>query len=159
MTFELKSPAFKNNERIPRKHTGEGEDASPALAWSNAPAGTKSFALIMDDPDAPVGLWIHWVLYDLPATLTSLPEGVTKKESLPDSSKHGRAWGVKDAEFNRVGYYGPLPPPGKPHRYFFKLYALDQVLGLPSQATNTQVIKAMTGHILAEAQIIGIYER
>jgi Raf kinase inhibitor-like YbhB/YbcL family protein len=159
MAFELKSPAFKNNGRIPKKHTGEGEDLSPALAWTQAPAGAKSFALIMDDPDAPVGLWIHWVIYDIPAKLNSLPEGVAKKESLPDGTKHGRSWGVQDAECDRVGYYGPMPPPGKPHRYFFKLYALDQTLGLPPQAGKTQVIAAMKGHILAEARLIGIYER
>ena len=159
MTFELKSPAFKNNERIPKKHTGEGEDTSPALSWTNAPAGAKSFAIIMDDPDAPVGLWIHWVIYDIPAKLTSLPEGVAKKEILPDGSKHGVCWGVQDADCGRVGYYGPMPPPGKPHRYFFKLYALDSVLGLKPKAAKSDTLKAMKGHILAEAPLVGIYER
>jgi Raf kinase inhibitor-like YbhB/YbcL family protein len=159
MAFELTSPAFKNDERIPKKHTGEGADTSPALNWTSAPIGTQSFALIMDDPDAPVGLWLHWVLYDIPASLTALPEGVAKNDILPDGSKHGRSWGVKDAECDRVGYFGPLPPPGKPHRYFFKLYALDTMLGLPSKAAKTQVIAAMKGHILAQAQLIGVYER
>jgi Raf kinase inhibitor-like YbhB/YbcL family protein len=159
MAFELKSPAFKNNERIPKKHTGEGEDVSPALAWTKAPEGVKSFALIMDDPDAPFGLWIHWVLYDIPAGLAALPEEVAKRAALPDGSKHGRSWGVKDEDCQRVGYFGPLPPPGKPHRYVFKLYALDTMLGLPPKATKTQVLSAMKGHIVAEAQLIGIYER
>jgi len=159
MAFELKSPAFKNNERIPKKHTGEGEDASPALVWTQAPTGTKSFAIIMDDPDAPVGLWLHWVLYDIPANLTALPEGVAKKEILPDGSKHGRSWGVMDGECGRVGYFGPLPPPGKPHHYIFRLYALDKPLGLPAKAARNEVLKAMKGHTLGEAQLVGIYER
>ena len=102
MAFQLTSPAFKNNERIPKKHTGEGEDASPALAWTQAPAGAKSFALIMDDPDAPPGTWIHWVLYDIPGDLTSLPEGLPKKETLPNGAKHGICWGVKEGGFSRA---------------------------------------------------------
>ena len=159
MAFELTSSAFKNNERIPQKHTGEGEDTSPALAWTQPPAGTKSYALIMDDPDAPVGLWLHWLLYDIPASLTALPEGVAKKESLPDGSKHGKCWGTEKMGYDRVGYYGPMPPPGKPHRFLFKLYALDQPLGLSAKAAKNDVLKAMKGHILGEAQLIGIYER
>ncbi|MCX5794497.1 MAG: YbhB/YbcL family Raf kinase inhibitor-like protein [Elusimicrobia bacterium] len=159
MAFELTSPAFKNNERIPQKHTGEGEDASPALAWADVPAGTESFALVMDDPDAPVGLWLHWVLFDIPAGLKGLPEGVTKKESLPDGSKHGKCWGTEKMGYERAGYYGPMPPPGKPHRYVFKLYALDQKLGLPAKADKNDILRAMKGHILGEAQLIGIYER
>ena len=159
MAFELKSPAFKANERIPKKHTGEGEDVSPALTWSGAPKGTKSFALIMDDPDAPVGLWLHWVLFDIPAAASRLPEGVAKKDALPDGSKQGECWGTEKMGYERAGYFGPLPPPGKPHRYFFKLYALDNVLGLPPKAAKTDLLKAMHGHILAQAELVGIYER
>jgi hypothetical protein len=159
MAFDLKSPAFKNNERIPKEHTGEGKDTSPALVWINAPAGTKSFAIIMDDPDAPVGLWLHWVLYDIPASAAGLPEGVAKKDSLPDGSKQGRCWGTEKMGYDRVGYFGPLPPPGKPHRYIFRLYALDRLLGLGAKAAKNDVLKAMKGHILAETQLIGLYER
>jgi Raf kinase inhibitor-like YbhB/YbcL family protein len=159
MAFELKSPAFSADTRIPKDHTGEGKDSSPALAWAHAPAGVKSFALIMDDPDAPVGLWIHWVLFDIPGTARALPENLAKIESLPDGSKQGVCWAVRDADCERVGYHGPLPPPGKPHRYFFKLYALDTVLNLPPKATKGQVVGAMEGHILAEARLIGLYER
>ena len=159
MAFELKSPAFSASTRIPKAHTGEGKDASPALNWADAPAGTKSFVLIMDDPDAPVGLWIHWVMYDIPGTVHSLPEGLAKIESLPDGAKQGLCWAVRDEDCDRVGYYGPLPPPGKPHRYFFKLYALDAVLNLPPKAAKGQVAAAMKGRILGEAQLIGIYER
>jgi len=157
--FDLKSPAFNNNERIPKKYTGAGEDTSPALAWTHAPTGTKSFALLMDDPDAPAGTWTHWVLYDIPASLTSLPEGLPKKDALPNGAKHGVCGSVKDEECHNVGYCGPLPPPGKPHHYIFRLYALDQPLGLSPKAAKNGVLKAMKGHILAEARLTGIYER
>jgi Raf kinase inhibitor-like YbhB/YbcL family protein len=137
--------------------TGEGEDFSPALQWENPPAETKSFALIMDDPDAPVGTWVHWVLYDLPAALRGLPQSVLKTEDGPEGSKHGLCWGMD--KFERVGYYGPLPPPGRPHRYSFKLYALDKVLGLKSRATKAQLLTAMAGHVLTEAGLMGTYQR
>lgn len=153
----LTSPAFKHGEPIPKIHTGDGEDLSPALRWANAPAATKSFALIMDDPDAPVGTWVHWVLYDLPATRTELPQGVPKTAAGPGTSKHGACWGVDS--FERVGYHGPLPPPGKPHRYVFKLYALDKVLSLKPCATKAQLLAASAGHVLAEAELIGTYRR
>ncbi|MFI5349386.1 MAG: YbhB/YbcL family Raf kinase inhibitor-like protein [Elusimicrobiota bacterium] len=155
--MSLKSPAFEFSEPIPKANSGEGADVSPALRWSNPPAETKGFALIMDDPDAPVGTWVHWVIYDIPATLTELPPGVPKTEAGPGGSQQGLCWGVD--KFERVGYFGPLPPPGRPHRYFFKLYALDKVLGLKPRATKDQVLAAFSGHVIAEATLMGTYQR
>ena len=153
MAFELRSPAFKQGEDIPKKYTCEGEDISPALKWTGAPEGTKSFALINDDPDAPVGIWVHWVIYDLPADSTGLKEGISKEPMLADRSKQGLT------DFGALGYGGPCPPPGKPHRYFFKLYALDVMLNLNPGATKKQLLKAMEGHILSETQLFGTYKR
>lgn len=153
MAFELRSPAFKQGEDIPRKYTCEGEDISPALKWTGTPEGTKSFALINDDPDAPVGIWVHWVIYDLPADSTGLKEGISKEPMLADRSKQGLT------DFAALGYGGPCPPPGKPHRYFFKLYALDVMLNLNPGATKKQLLKAMEGHILSETQLFGTYKR
>ena len=155
--MNLMSPAFDFSEQIPKIHTGDGEDCSPALQWENAPEETKSFVLIMDDPDAPVGTWVHWVLYDLPATLTELPQGVPKTEAGPGGSSHGVCWGVD--KFERVGYHGPLPPPGRPHRYFFKLYALNRILGLKPRATKAQLLAAFSGHVVTEATLMGTYQR
>lgn len=155
--FKLTSPAFKDGETIPKVHTCEGKDPSPELSWSGAPAGTKSFALIMDDPDAPVGLWVHWVLYDIPASLSGLPANLPRTEHVLDGAKHGASWGVDS--FSRIGYGGPCPPPGKPHRYFFKLHALDKALGLPPRATTAELARAMKGHILGRAELIGLFER
>ena len=153
MSFQIKSSAFENGKPIPIKYTGQGKDVSPPLEWSNPPAGTKSFAIINDDPDAPVGTWVHWVIYDIPANVTKLPENVPAKETLPDGSKQGlNDWG-------RVGYGGPMPPPGNPHRYFFKIYALDTVLNLKPLATKAELLKAMQGHILAQAELMGTYQR
>lgn len=155
--LRLTSPAFKNGHEIPKLHTCEGKDPSPELNWSGAPAGTKSFALVMDDPDAPAGLWVHWVLYDIPASLEGLPGNLPRTEHVLGGAKHGASWGVDS--FSRIGYGGPCPPPGKPHRYFFKLYALDKVLGLPPRATTAQLAKAMDGTVLAHAELIGVFER
>ncbi|OGS42355.1 MAG: phosphatidylethanolamine-binding protein [Elusimicrobia bacterium RIFOXYD12_FULL_66_9] len=155
--FTLTSPAFKQGETIPKLHTCEGQDPSPELRWSGAPPKTKSFALIMDDPDAPVGLWVHWVLYDIPAGLSGLPGNMPKTERVLDGAKQGASWGVDS--FSRVGYGGPCPPPGKPHRYFFKLYALDKVLGLPPRATATELAQALEGHVLARAELMGLFQR
>ena len=155
--FSLTSTAFKQGSPIPQIHTCDGKDLSPRLTWSGAPAKTKSFALIMDDPDAPVGLWVHWVLYDIPANLSGLDEGLPKTERVLDSAKHGASWGVDT--FSRAGYGGPCPPPGKPHRYSFKLYALDAVLGLPPRETKAALLRAMKGHILAQAELMGTYQR
>ncbi|MGH9804909.1 MAG: YbhB/YbcL family Raf kinase inhibitor-like protein [Candidatus Acidiferrales bacterium] len=152
-SFSLQSPAFSHGEDIPRKFTCDGPDLSPALNWSEPPAGTRSLALIADDPDAPVGVWVHWVLYDLPPTSRELPEGVAKKESLDDGGRQGRN------DFGRIGYGGPCPPPGKAHRYFFKLYALDAPTKLKPGATKAEVEKAMKGHLLAQAELMGRYKR
>ena len=155
--MEIKTTAFSPGGPIPKKFTGEGEDLSPALSWTGVPEKTQSLALIMDDPDAPPGTWVHWLLYDLPATSKGLPEGLPKKENLDGGAKQGLCWGVDS--FDRVGYFGPLPPPGKPHRYYFKLYALDKALALPPRQTKAQVLKAMEGQILAQAEVMGTYKR
>ena len=152
MGFEMNSSAFQENGAIPKKYTCEGGDLSPPLTWVNPPQGTKSFALICDDPDAPVGTWVHWVLYDLPPKTRDLPEGMPLDETLASGAKQGLT------DFRRVGYGGPCPPPGTYHRYYFKLYALDTQLNLP-KLTKNKLIEAMKGHILAEAQLIGRYKR
>lgn len=157
VVLALTSPAFKDGQAIPKQHTGEGKDVSPALHWSGVPKNTKSFALIMDDPDAPAGTWVHWVLYDIPAGRKDVPEGLAKKEEVLEGAKHGLCWGV--ASFSKVGYYGPLPPPGTPHHYHFKLYALDKVLGLKARATKDEVLKAMAGHVFAQGELTGLYQR
>lgn len=146
MTFALTSTAFATGEAIPARYTCDGEDAVPPLAWSGAPAGTRAFALIMDDPDAPGGTWVHWVLFNLPATATALPESEA-------SGVEGRT------NSGAGGYGGPCPPPGKAHRYFFKLYALDGPLALRRGATKADVERAMEAHVLASAQLMGTYAR
>lgn len=155
--MQLTSPAFKPNAAIPKRHTCDGENESPRLEWTGAPPGTKSLALIMDDPDAPPGTWVHWTIWGIPASATALEEGTAKAPDLPDGSRQGKAYGVKD--FSRTGYYGPCPPPGKPHRYFFRLYALDAVLDLPASATRFDLDAAMKGHILTSAELMGLYGR
>ena len=152
MAMTLTSPAFQEGGEIPRQHTCDGADVSPALRWKDSPSQTKSFALISDDPDAPVGTWVHWVLYGIPPTLTELPEGLPTTETLPNKARQG----VND--FRRIGYGGPCPPPGNPHRYFFKLYALDTELSLKTKATKQDLVRAMQGHILAEGQLMGTYK-
>lgn len=153
MALTLISTAFTNEGTIPKKFTCDASDVSPALQWSGAPPNTQSFALIADDPDAPAGTWVHWVAYDLPPTVQQFAEGVPKQEQLPGGGLQGRN------DFRKIGYGGPCPPPGKPHRYFFKLYALDQKLGLRAGATKADVESAMSGHILAQGQIMGRYGR
>lgn len=153
MELILESKAFKHGGDISRKFTCEGDDLSPALSWSEPPAGTKSLALIVDDPDAPAGTWVHWVLYDLEPHIRELPEGVTKAEEVQGVGKQGLN------DFRKVGYGGPCPPPGKPHRYFFKLYALDTKLTIRARASKQDVEKAMQGHILARAELMGRYKR
>lgn len=153
MNFSINSTAFSEGERIPDRYTCEGEDISPPLSWSNLPEGVHSLALISDDPDAPVGTWDHWVIYNIPADSNGLTEAVPPNESLADDAKQGlNSWG-------RTGYGGPCPPPGSPHRYFFKLYALDTILALPADEDKSSVENAMRGHILAEAQLMGTYSR
>ena len=153
MAFTLSSPAFKSGDEIPKQYTCDGADLSPPLTWSDTPPGTQRFALILDDPDAPAGTWVHWVLYDLPANLTKLPEGVPADETLANGGTHG----IND--FRRVGHGGPCPPPGKPHRYFFRLYALDAPINLKPRATKADVLRAIQGHVLAQAELMGTYKR
>ncbi len=153
MSIEVSSPAFQAGATIPKPYTGDGADRSPPLRWSEPPAGTKSLALICDDPDAPRGTWVHWVLFNLPASIRELEEGVPTKETLDNGAKQGKN------DFGKIGYGGPAPPKGKPHRYFFKLYALDTTLDLPAGTTKAQLEKTMQGHILAEGQLMGIYRR
>jgi Raf kinase inhibitor-like YbhB/YbcL family protein len=153
MKIQLNSTAFAEGKEIPVVHTCQGKDSSPPLKWSGAPTNTKSLALIADDPDAPVGTWVHWVLYDLPPTTTELAENVERSQYLPGGTKQG----IND--FKRLGYGGPCPPPGKPHRYYFKIYALDIVTDLKPGATKQQLLKTMEGHVLAEGQLMGTYQR
>jgi hypothetical protein len=153
MAFELKTSAFDPGGSIPKKFTCDGPDVSPALAWSEPPTGTQSICLIMDDPDAPVGTWVHWVLYDLPATTRELAENVAKQEQLPNGARQGRN------DFRRIGYGGPCPPAGPAHRYFFKLYALDAKTNLKPGATKADLEAAMRGHLLAQAELMGRYKR
>ena len=152
MALMLTSTAFQPGGSIPSKYACDGNDVSPPLAWSDAPAGTKSFALIADDPDAPMGTWVHWVVYNIPAGEQRLLENIPKQERL----SNGTAQGFTD--FRHAGYGGPCPPSGT-HRYFFKLYALDVTLPLPSKATKAQLLKAMDGHTLARAELMGTYQR
>jgi Raf kinase inhibitor-like YbhB/YbcL family protein len=151
--MNITSAAFEDGQVIPRRHTCQGEDVSPALLWSDVPQGAKSLALICDDPDAPVGNWVHWVIYNLPAGLNGLPEGVAATPSLPDGSRQGLN------DFRRIGYGGPCPPPGKPHRYFFTLYALDAAVPPKEAMTKRDLVRALPGHVLAEAQVMGTYKR
>ena len=156
MSMSITSTEFGNGA-IPVKFTCDGLDVSPALSFAGVPEGAKSLALIMDDPDAPPGTWVHWVLFDLPPETTSLHEGMPRTERLDNGAVQGACWGVHS--FSRVGYYGPCPPPGEPHRYFFKLYALDRMLGLTPRATKADVLAAMEGHVLANAELMGTYRR
>jgi len=153
MAFELQSPAFSSGGEIPVRHTCDGQDLSPLLRWTDPPSKTKSFALIADDPDAPVGTWVHWVLYGLAATLRELPEGVPARDTVPGIG----AQGVND--FRKAGYGGPCPPRGPAHRYFFKLYALDTELALPPRKTKAELLKAIEGHVLGQAELMGRYKR
>ena len=153
MSMAVKSSVFQNQQPIPAKYTCQGEDISVPLSWSDPPEGAQSFALIVDDPDAPGGTWVHWVLYDLPANARELREAVPASETLDNGAKQGTN------DFKRIGYGGPCPPPGATHRYFFKLYALDQKLNLTSGATKQQLLDAMKGHVKAEAQVVGTFRR
>jgi Raf kinase inhibitor-like YbhB/YbcL family protein len=153
MSFAVKTTAFANGSVIPGKYTCDGADVSPALSWSDAPAGTQSFALIADDPDAPVGTWTHWVLWNIPATSTALPEAVASAGESADGLRQGRN------DFHRIGYGGPCPPPGKPHRYFFKLYALDAKLDVKAGNGRSDLERAMKGHVLSQTEWMGTYGR
>lgn len=152
MELKLMCDAFADSAMIPVKFTCDGADISPALKWSGVPASAKSLALICDDPDAPMGTWVHWVLFNLPADTAGLPEGLPQKEILNNGARHGFT------DFKRFGYGGPCPPSGT-HRYFFKLYALDIMLELKGKVTKSQLETAMKGHIVAEAELMGRYSR
>lgn len=148
MSLQLTSDAFANGQSIPAKYSCIGKNISPALAWTEPPAGTQSFALIVDDPDAPMGTWVHWVMFNIPASTRSLKEGFTADDLIAigkNSSSH-------------LSYDGPCPPSGT-HRYFFKLYALDATLSLSPGATKEQLLKAMEGHILAQTELMGTFSK
>jgi Raf kinase inhibitor-like YbhB/YbcL family protein len=159
MTITITSTAFDTGQPIPKEYTGDGEDRSPPLNWSGVPAGSKQLALICDDPDAPrAEPWVHWVIYNLPARLDSLPEGIGPVERLEDPA--GAMQGANSwTSGQTIGYRGPAPPPGKPHRYYFTLYALDTKLDLEPGLSKENLLEAMKGHILAEGQLMGTYQR
>ncbi|UCE65355.1 MAG: YbhB/YbcL family Raf kinase inhibitor-like protein [Candidatus Zixiibacteriota bacterium] len=151
--IELKSDAFEHEKPIPAKYSCEGEDISPDLVWSKPPEGTVELALICDDPDAPMGTWIHWIIYGIPADTGGFEESFPPVEQTETGILQGEnSWG-------RIGYGGPCPPRGKPHRYFFKLYALDKELGLKPGADKKKLEKAMKGHIIGYGELVGTYQR
>jgi len=153
MALELQSSAFSAGAEIPVKYTCDGADVSPSLRWTDPPPSTNSFALVTDDPDAPAGTWVHWVLYGLPATIRELSEGVPVKDTVAGVGTQG----VND--FRKVGYSGPCPPRGPAHRYFFKLYAVDTELALQPRKSKAEVLKAIEGHVLGQAELMGRYQR
>jgi Raf kinase inhibitor-like YbhB/YbcL family protein len=148
----IESASFTQNQSIPSKYTCDGPDVSPPLEWKNIPEKAKSIVLICDDPDAPAGVWVHWVCYDIPPVKKSLSEGIPKSDSLPIGGKQGIT------DFGSIGYGGPCPPSGT-HRYFFKIYALDRMLGWPAGKTKKDIEHAIKGHILAQGQFIGVYSK
>jgi Raf kinase inhibitor-like YbhB/YbcL family protein len=152
MEINMKSTAFDEGGMIPKKYTCDGPNVSPPLTWTSVPEGTKSLALICDDPDAPMGTWVHWVLFNLPADVRELPENIPPQKTLANGAKQGIT------DFRKIGYGGPCPPGGT-HRYYFKLYALDTEIDLDSGVTKKQLLEAMKGHILAEGQLMGKYKR
>ena len=153
MNFTLAAPAFASGAAIPDRYTCRGADDSPVLAWTGHPPQAASFALIMDDPDAPAGTWAHWVLWNVPATSHLLQANLARSGRLADGTLQGQN------DFGKVGYNGPCPPPGKTHRYFFRLFALDAKLTLPPGATRKELDAAMKGHILGTAEHMGTYRR
>ncbi len=154
MEIKLFSSAFKEGEFIPSKYTCEGSNVSPQIHWNEVPKNVKSFALIVDDPDAPGGDFVHWIIYNIPGNVKELHEDITPSRNIPEEVMLGTN------SFGRIGYGGPCPPSGKPHRYFFKLYALDTILHhVESGVTKQQLLKAMEGHIIAEGHLMGKYKR
>ncbi len=152
-TMTLKSAAFSQEDTIPKIYTCDGPDLSPPLEWSKPPGGTKSVALLCEDPDAPSGMWVHWVAWGLPSDSTSLPQGLTNDRILSREARQGKN------DFGRIGYGGPCPPPGKPHRYYFRIYALDTTLQLEPGATRKDLLAAMSGHIIGQGELMGRYGR
>lgn len=153
MSIALSSTAFDEGDMIPKRYTGDGQNVSPPLEWSDPPPKAKGFALICEDPDAPSGTWVHWVLFDLPADTRKLKEGVPTEKTLADGARQGTN------DFRKIGYGGPAPPRGKPHRYYFTIYATDAVIDLPAGATKDELNAAIKGHVLAEGRLMGRYER
>ena len=153
MTFQISTNSFPAEGSIPRKYTCDGQDLSPALTWSGAPPKTKSFALIADDPDAPVGTWTHWLMWNIPASIQQLHESTSKDAQLTNGARQGQN------DFRKLGYNGPCPPPGKPHRYYFKLFALDGDLDVKPGASRTEFESAMKPHVLAQTDVMGRYGR
>ena len=148
MEILITSSAFNEAGTIPGRYTCDGQDVSPPLTWSGVPQEAKSLALIADDPDCPSGTWVHWILFNLPSSFNNLPEKAASGVGIQGKN-----------DFRKLGYNGPCPPKGKPHRYYFKLYALDTMLNLPAGATKAEVEKAIQGHILAQGQLMGKYGR
>lgn len=156
MGMKLTSSAFDKGQTIPRRHSGDGEDLSPPLSFSGVPEQARELAVIADDPDAPPHTWVHWVIYRIPPTADGLKEGIEPVPQPP--SPAGAVQGKND--FGNMGYGGPMPPRGHgPHHYHFKLYALDTELDLQAGATKQELLKAMEGHIIAQAELVGTYER
>jgi Raf kinase inhibitor-like YbhB/YbcL family protein len=158
MTISITSTAFAAGKPIPKKFTGEGEDLSPPLAWSNVPKGTQELALICDDPDAPAGTWVHWVLYKIPAETTSLPEGLPREKTLKTPA--GAVQGVNSFSTDNVGYRGPMPPPGHgTHHYHFKIYALDKPVSSPPGVDKKTLSAEIHEHVLDKGELVGTYQR
>ena len=160
MSIQVTSPAFEDGQPIPKKYTGEGQDVSPPLSWSGLPEGTKELVLICDDPDAPTAEpWVHWVIYKIPATATGLPEGIGHKPRLtkPPGAMQGKnSWPIGQT----IGYRGPMPPPGHgTHRYYFRLYALEARMVVEPGVDKKTILDEIRGHILAEGQLVGTYQR
>jgi Raf kinase inhibitor-like YbhB/YbcL family protein len=153
MSFVLKTAAFSDGGEIPKIHACNGSDLSPALNWKDAPAGTQSLVLIVDDPDAPGGTWTHWIIWNIPGQATTLPQGVPTIAVLDNGARQGKN------DFGRIGYGGPCPPPGKPHRYYFKLFALDARLDLKAGASRSELEQAGKRHVLAQTKLMGTYKR
>jgi len=152
MALQVTSSAFTPGGVIPKQYTCDGKNISPPLAWAGVPSNAKSLVLIADDPDAPVGTWVHWVVFNIPSAVRELPEAIAPIETLPTGGTQGKS------SFGKIGYGGPCPPSGA-HRYFFKIYALDTELNLRSASTKDDVVKAMDGHVIAEGQLMGKYQR
>jgi Raf kinase inhibitor-like YbhB/YbcL family protein len=158
MTITVTSKAFEAGQPIPKKYTGDGEDVSPPLEWTKLPDGTKELALICDDPDAPVGIWTHWVLFKIPAETTGLPEGIPREKTLKTPA--GALQGVNSWGGGNIGYRGPAPPAGKVHHYHFKLYALDAPVTLPAGTDKAALLNAIKDeHVLGQGELMGTYKR
>jgi Raf kinase inhibitor-like YbhB/YbcL family protein len=153
MSLDLNTTAFQHQKEIPEKFTCKGADLSPELVWTGTPDGTKTFALIVDDPDAPAGAWVHWVAFNIPVSVTQFHEGMPKDAELKDGTRQGKN------DFGKLGYNGPCPPPGGYHRYYFRLYALDAVLDLKPGATRQDLDRAMAHKVIGKAELMGKFKR